>query len=254
MWGAGLSFHRCHAELNVPVDPYLSGVFDGEEGSRGIRFFTHGYDVYTPDQVLVTHDYKKHQSNPVVHTWGKKSKGTAEVEDSIDIYMEEIERQRPNIRTTGTSRVNMMLGIGHDHESKEDQEEIERIRRSRFGLGTKRTLEQAVEFSGINLRERKMEKNKCGNLIWVPYEENASSDYYGLQEILGRGLVDEGTGVPPSTVNTGLVKSARNLSVESSHDVTARMVKIGGVLVLLVLHVSTMTARRFRKKGERHKN
>lgn len=31
MWGAGLSFHRCHAEINVPVDPYLDGVFDGEE-------------------------------------------------------------------------------------------------------------------------------------------------------------------------------------------------------------------------------
>jgi len=57
MWGAGLSFHRCHAELNVPVDPYLDNVFDGEEGSRGIRFFTHGYDVYTPHRVLVTHDY-----------------------------------------------------------------------------------------------------------------------------------------------------------------------------------------------------
>ena len=57
MWGAGLSFHRCHAELNVPVDPYLDHVFDGEEGSRGIRFFTHGYDVYTPHRVLVTHDY-----------------------------------------------------------------------------------------------------------------------------------------------------------------------------------------------------
>lgn len=25
MWGAGLSFHRCHAEINVPVDPYLDG-------------------------------------------------------------------------------------------------------------------------------------------------------------------------------------------------------------------------------------
>jgi hypothetical protein len=57
MWGAGLSFHRCHAEVNVPVDPYLDNVFDGEEGSRGIRFFTHGYDVYTPHRVLVTHDY-----------------------------------------------------------------------------------------------------------------------------------------------------------------------------------------------------
>ena len=57
MWGAGLSFHRCHAEINVPVDPYLDNVFDGEEGSRGIRFFTHGYDVYSPHRVLVTHDY-----------------------------------------------------------------------------------------------------------------------------------------------------------------------------------------------------
>lgn len=52
-----MSFHRCHAEINVPVDPYLDNVFDGEEGSRGIRFFTHGYDVYTPNKVLVTHDY-----------------------------------------------------------------------------------------------------------------------------------------------------------------------------------------------------
>jgi hypothetical protein len=34
MWGAGLSFHRCHAEINVPVDPYLDGVFDGEEVRR----------------------------------------------------------------------------------------------------------------------------------------------------------------------------------------------------------------------------
>ena len=64
LWGAGLSFHRCHAELNVPVDPYLDDVFDGEEGSRAIRFFTHGYDTYTPDEVLVTHDYHNHQGNP----------------------------------------------------------------------------------------------------------------------------------------------------------------------------------------------
>jgi hypothetical protein len=62
MWGAGLSFHRTHAELNVPVDPYLDNVFDGEEGSRGIRLFTHGYDVYTPNKVLVTHDYVRMSS------------------------------------------------------------------------------------------------------------------------------------------------------------------------------------------------
>lgn len=68
VWGAGMSFHKCHAELNVPYDPFLDNVFDGEETSRGIRFFTHGYDVYTPDKVLVTHDYEGHQSNPIIHT------------------------------------------------------------------------------------------------------------------------------------------------------------------------------------------
>jgi hypothetical protein len=62
------------------------------------------------------------------------------------------------------------------------------IRKSRYGLGEKRTLAQAVEFTGINLRERKMKQNKCGNLIWVPFEE--SSDY-GVTETLSRGHAGE---------------------------------------------------------------
>jgi Glycosyltransferase (GlcNAc) len=53
----------------VPYDPYLPNVFNGEELSRGIRFFTHGYDMYTPDQVLAMHDYNGHQNNPIVNTW-----------------------------------------------------------------------------------------------------------------------------------------------------------------------------------------
>ena len=29
-----------------------------------IIYFTYGYDTYTPDEVLVTHDYHNHQGNP----------------------------------------------------------------------------------------------------------------------------------------------------------------------------------------------
>ena len=36
-WGAGVSFGRVHAEINVGVDPFLDGVFDGEE----VRTNTH---------------------------------------------------------------------------------------------------------------------------------------------------------------------------------------------------------------------
>lgn len=54
-WGAGLSFSKCHAEYRVPYDRNLPGVFYGEEITRAIRFFTHGYDMYTPDRNFVFH-------------------------------------------------------------------------------------------------------------------------------------------------------------------------------------------------------
>ena len=50
LWAAGLSFSRCHAERTVPYDPYTPYIFWGEEFSRTARFFTHGYDIYTPQK------------------------------------------------------------------------------------------------------------------------------------------------------------------------------------------------------------
>lgn len=214
-----------------------------------MRFFTHGYDVYTPDRVLVTHDYKGHQSNPVVHTWGrghdKKKSGALELE----VWRGAIEQERPNVKTIGTARVNMMLGIGPDTYSNEERQEIDDMRASRFGLGTKRTLEQAIQFSGINLREKKMVKNRCGNLNWVPFEESPD---YGLGETLGRGLIDQGTGVPPESV---LV--VPRVSIEPASFTTEQVangMRIGGMLVFaLVLYI--LYGGKLRKsKSERHRH
>jgi len=224
----------------------LRNTTDGEEGSRGLRFFTHGYDVYTPDRVLVTHDYNGHQSNPIVHTWGRQQ--GLEKKEQMQVWRGAIEEQRPNVKTIGTPRVNMMLGIGPDDYSEEERQEIEKMRASRFGLGTKRTLEQAIEFSGINLRERKMEKNQCGNLIWVPYEDNPAADY-GLSETLGRGLIDQGTGVPPMSlvVVGGGLREPSGLSTEQ----LANGLRVAGILVFAVA-VFVMYGGKLQKKSERH--
>lgn len=275
MWGAGLSFHRCHAEVNVPVDPYLDNVFDGEEGSRGIRFFTHGYDVYTPHRVLVTHDYHGHQSNPVVHTWGHGDKGhsTQQRQESHWTWMQEIEEARSGVQVFGSKRVNLLLGIGK--EIPELAAETELIRNSRYGLGTKRTLEQAVEFTGINLREKKMEVNKCGNLQWVPYEESPN---YGVEELLSRGragevvqpFVLEGVGAGPGGAVTAkedamamnaspqrvrFNASGRGLPVVEASGGTRTLdySLLGGLLcaaLALVVRIST----RKRQKNDKHKN
>lgn len=63
LWGAGLSFSKCHAEIAVPYDPHLDHVFDGEEFSRALRLFTWGYDNYTPHRNRVFHDYNSVRSH-----------------------------------------------------------------------------------------------------------------------------------------------------------------------------------------------
>ena len=71
LWGAGLSFSKCHAEKKVPYDPHLPYIFDGEEVSRAVRFWTYGYDIYTPHRVYVLHDYSKSQADPKHMAWVK---------------------------------------------------------------------------------------------------------------------------------------------------------------------------------------
>jgi len=61
IWGAGLSFSKCHAERKVPYDPHTPFIFDGEEFSRAIRMWTYGYDIYSPHRVYVVHNYHESQ-------------------------------------------------------------------------------------------------------------------------------------------------------------------------------------------------
>lgn len=56
-WAAGFSFHRCHAEHNVPIDGSLEYIFTGEEIDRAARLWTHGYDMYLATRALVVHNY-----------------------------------------------------------------------------------------------------------------------------------------------------------------------------------------------------
>merc|ERR1719487_1526430 len=56
-WAAGQSFHRCHADRNVPTDVNLKWIFTGEEVDRALRLWTNGYDIYLPQNTAVMHEY-----------------------------------------------------------------------------------------------------------------------------------------------------------------------------------------------------
>lgn len=66
VWGAGLSFSKCHAERKTMYDPFTPGIFDGEEFTKAIKLWTYGYDIYSPHRVYVVHDYHKSQVKRVL--------------------------------------------------------------------------------------------------------------------------------------------------------------------------------------------
>ena len=231
-----MSFQKCHAELNVPYDPYLDNVFDGEETSRGIRFFTHGYDVYTPDKVLVTHDYEGHQSNPVIHTWGRKNGKQGEIDaerkakfDTVDwSFMDHIQQLKGTVTPDGVERINILMGLNnvpagmrHALHDKPGPEALQMINEGRFGLGNARTLDQAYEFAGFSPQDMKMHANKCGNLKWVPFEDkedfNEKNDW-GVAINLQRKIWNEAEPLLPpppgggSSGGGGLASQSRSLN------------------------------------------
>jgi len=58
---------------------------------------------------------------------------------------------------------------------EKNYEKALRLKRSKYGLGDRRSLDDLIQFSGVDLRHRKATidgKNRCGNLQWVPFNEN----------------------------------------------------------------------------------
>lgn len=159
VWGAGLSYSKCHAELKVQVDPHTPHIFDGEEFNRAARFWTYGYDIYTPNHVYVLHDYHGSQSNPVTRGWGKNPKIHGTFEDS-------------------NKRLRTMLDMPG---GESDPDVAKKLQRSKYGLGDRRSLDKLIQFTGFDLRHQKVSidgKNRCGNLQWVPFEEHPKGVNY----------------------------------------------------------------------------
>jgi hypothetical protein len=48
----------------------------------------------------------------------------------------------------------------------------ERIRRSKYGLGDRRTFDQLMEFSGVDPVHQRTLRDRCGNIDYVPFHEH----------------------------------------------------------------------------------
>ncbi len=113
---------------DVPYDPYM--YFNQEEMSLSARLFTHGWDVYSPNEVLAYHCYNvgEHAKKRPLHwtdneAWSKLQK-------------------------TAKQRFDHLL----DHTPTDDPQVLRDL--MLYGLGDVRTLAQFEEFAGIDFKKR----------------------------------------------------------------------------------------------------
>lgn len=76
----GFIFSFGHFVTDVPNDPQI--FFEGEEISMSVRAFTHGYDVYHPDRILLWHFYGRGEHAKIWSDHGQKAKSDGDVDQA----------------------------------------------------------------------------------------------------------------------------------------------------------------------------
>jgi len=132
---AGMFFCEGKCLKDVPYDPYLPNLFVGEEILHSARCWTAGYDIYTPNQVTVYHLYTR-SDQP--HIWDDKK--TYNEADAL----------------TKVKAILKFEGGDHAKIPKYVNENIEK-----YGLGTKRTLQEYYKFIGVDLKNKKVNHDFC---------------------------------------------------------------------------------------------
>jgi len=118
---AGFLFTKGSFIEEIPYDPYL--YFHGEEQSLSLRAFTKGWDIYHPTWIPLYHLYKKTNVSYNTHHWN------GEISKKRDFEWTYLQKRSKN-------RLEKLIKG--------------KLNNSIYGLGTIRTIEEYIDFSGID--------------------------------------------------------------------------------------------------------
>lgn len=137
---AGLLFGKSLFLRDVPFDPYLPYMFQGEEILLATRLWTHGWDVYNLPYPIATHNYDR-DDKP--RFWNDNSH-----ENWGDVQNEVNKRYYYLIGQNGDNKI-------EDYFIKNEKE---------LGMGNERSIKSWFEFAGIDPEGKKV-NSRCGYLF-----------------------------------------------------------------------------------------
>ena len=151
-WGACFSFGSGDQIREVPYDPYCDYVFMGEEISMAARLYTHGYDLYHPQKMVVFHMWERHRP-----TFWQQFNNPSNEEHKKRRNMEKMgyERLKYLLDTPDTTTASATTTATATATQKNNQA-IVALKASPYGLGSARTLEQYEQTIGISISKQKV--------------------------------------------------------------------------------------------------
>lgn len=123
---AGFIFARGKWLKDVPSDPDM--YYWGEEQSLYLRSWTNGYDIYLPKEIISWHFGAVENSKASPHHWDVIDKAVADPLAAVSL-----KKLEPLVK-------NEISGV--------------------YGLGNKRTMEQWIDFSGVDFFNKKLNERK----------------------------------------------------------------------------------------------
>ena len=146
---AGFLFADALLVKEVPFDPYLDYIFDGEEITYSARMWTHGWDIYSPSENIIYHLYGREKAERV---WS--------VPNNNWWY-----KQRESVK-----RVQYILGATHPNTTVriiplDTTEQLITRELDKYGLGKERSIEEYWRFAKVDPVHRIAGMTFCSSLL-----------------------------------------------------------------------------------------
>lgn len=135
----GFVFSSAKLIEEVPHDPYVA--FGQEESILAARYYTHGWDIFSPSKQIVYHYYRE-----------PEPPGTPKKEKRPLFWSD---RDTRDLSILGQLRYYHIM----QHRISDDPEVVREL--DRYGLGTQRSLDEYIDYCGVDYRNHKLDEQKA---------------------------------------------------------------------------------------------
>lgn len=152
-----------------------------------------GYDTYTPHRNIVFHDYKHGPETKNANAWARKWRELQRSHERLRTLLGRL-RGRPCLVATGlidpwrsrvlgcansfavaTATTAPPPGMPHAIVKRDTPEAAKLL--GKWDLGSQRSLDQLINFTGVDSRNYEILHTSCNKLHWVPFKEAPDHDW-----------------------------------------------------------------------------